>query len=76
MNLLTGASLLALAKSIYYRASIARDDRSRNVQGFSSIPGTTSEITLFSKFQILKQELLICYICTVPLLLLITLKLS
>ena len=59
-----------------YRASIERDDRSRNVQGFSSIPGTTSEITLFSKFQTLKQELLICYICTVPLLLLITLKLS
>ena len=34
-----------------------RDDRRRNVQAFSSIRGATSEITLFSKFQILRQEL-------------------
>ena len=34
-----------------------RDDRRRNVQAFSSIPGVTSELTLFSKFQILRQEL-------------------
>ena len=34
-----------------------RDDRRRNVQTFSSIRGATSEITLFSKFQILRQEL-------------------